>query len=129
MPLQAAAVFPSPADDPFTQPLSEVQSAVNINYYSAYVAAQEAVKSFKALSSNVKKTFIFTGNALNVAPIPGLLAFGAAKTASAHMIANAARVYPGSAGYRYVRSSLSFLFLYLAFFRICNRWCDDVLSS
>jgi len=90
----------SPKNDPFAQDLSEIQSTMAINFDSAYVAAQEAVKSFRNLPSDLKKTFIFTGNILNVGIIPGMLGFGAAKAASAHMIANAATAYADK-GYRF----------------------------
>lgn len=73
---------------------------MDINFLSVYAAAQEAVKSFKALPADVKKTFIFTGNRMNNGPILGMLAAGAGKAASAHMMDNAARAYTSS-GYRY----------------------------
>ena len=83
----------SPADDPFAQPVSEIQSMLDVNFLSAYAAAQEAVSSFKTLPADTPKTFIFTGNKLNLITIPGMLGFGSAKATSAHMISNAATAY------------------------------------
>lgn len=57
-----------------------------INTTSAYVAAREAMISFKALPSGSPKTFIYTGNVLNEGPVGGFLTLGMGKIASAHMV-------------------------------------------
>lgn len=72
---------------------------MNINTFSALVAAKEAVKSFQALPKDASRTFIFTGNITNIQPIPALLSQGMGKSATAHMIQTAASVY-ADRGYR-----------------------------
>lgn len=57
-----------------------------INTTSAFIAAQEAMTSFRALPLAMPKTFIYTGNILNEGPLPGFLTLGMGKVASAHMI-------------------------------------------
>lgn len=66
---------------------------LDVNFFSAYVAAHEAVKGFATLQDSTKKTFIFTGNKLNLIPIPQVLGFGTSKSASAHMMMSAAAAY------------------------------------
>ena len=97
--LPASAFKFAPKDDPLAQPFSEVQPTLVVNLESAYYAAQEAVKSFKALPGESKKTFIYTGNILNISPLPGLLAPALGKSAAAALIANAAVAY-GEKGYQ-----------------------------
>lgn len=72
-----------------------MMSSMNVNFNSAYVAAQNAVKYFRTLPAgdDVKKTFMYTGNATNLLVIPGMMSAGAGKSAAAHMMASAAVAY------------------------------------
>ena len=68
---------------------------------SAYLAAQESLRSFKTLPQPCLKTFIFTGNALNQIAIPGVMPYAFGKVAAAMLIEYAANAY-GRDGYRFV---------------------------
>jgi hypothetical protein len=57
-----------------------------VNTTSVYAAAQEAVAGFNTLPASTLKTFIFTGNRLNIEPMPILLNMGVGKNATAHLI-------------------------------------------
>jgi hypothetical protein len=70
-----------------------LKKALDLDILSSYVAAQEAVKSWKELPTSIHPTFIYTGNCTNVAPIPGLLALSVGKSGSAAFIAIAAAAY------------------------------------
>ncbi|RDW63058.1 uncharacterized protein DSM5745_10169 [Aspergillus mulundensis] len=95
-PAEGAGVLSISADD-FVRDL-------NVNTVSAYVAAQKAVEGWEALSAEegVKKTFIYTGNALNtvVAPVAGWLDLGVGKSASAYWVGAADALYREK-GYRF----------------------------
>lgn len=86
-------------DGPFELDLSTFQNDLNVNTTSAFAAIKQAVASFAALPETASRTFIYTGNAMNVAPFAGLLTLGTGKSASAHMIAAAAQGYE-SKGYK-----------------------------
>jgi hypothetical protein len=62
-----------------------------VNTVSVYAAAKHAVDGFDRLPRSTPKSFIFTGNILNISVIPKLVALGAGKTASAHIIESGAR--------------------------------------
>ncbi|KAI2466452.1 NAD(P)-binding protein [Annulohypoxylon bovei var. microspora] len=72
-------------DNPFEQSAEEFQASLNANTIGPFIAAGEAVKGFEKLGST-GGTFIFTGNILNVTVIPGMMAFGMQKGATANMI-------------------------------------------
>jgi hypothetical protein len=76
---------------------------LNVNTVSPYVAAQKAVEGWAALPGDMTKTFIYTGNPLNVqvAPMPLFLDLGVGKRASMYWIAVADKTYAAK-GYRYV---------------------------
>ncbi|KAJ4415142.1 hypothetical protein N0V82_007512 [Gnomoniopsis sp. IMI 355080] len=63
-------------------------------------AAQEAVKGFKELPETASRTFIQTGNKLNVVPAPPVLTFGMGKRAAAYMLECASIAYK-SEGFRF----------------------------
>jgi hypothetical protein len=46
--------------------LEDINTEFAVNVFSPLFAAKEAVKGFKQLSESASKTFIFTGNLLNV---------------------------------------------------------------
>ena len=97
----AGALTPSPPDDPFAISLDAFKRDMNINTTSMFVAAQQAVLGFAELPSHAAKSFFFTGNILNVAPLPSFMDAGAGKSASAHIMMAAAAAYKDR-GYKYV---------------------------
>jgi hypothetical protein len=70
-----------------------------VNAISPLFSAKEAVKGFKQLDSSASKTFILTGNMLNVIVNPPVVVFGMGKNASAHMIKGASEIY-GKQGFK-----------------------------
>ena len=74
---------------------------MTINTTSVFVAAQQAVLGFAELPDDAPRTFLYTGNILNVAPLPQFLESGAGKSASAHMMMAAAAEYKEK-GFKYV---------------------------
>ncbi|CAG8958574.1 hypothetical protein HYFRA_00009891 [Hymenoscyphus fraxineus] len=85
---------------PFSLPLSTFSSGVAISITSAFAALKYSIEGFDTLPADVKKTFIYTGNKLNVEPWPQLLDLGVGKAAGAHMVVAAQKGYGGS-GYRF----------------------------
>jgi hypothetical protein len=64
-----------------------------INVTSAFAAAQQAAFGFAQLPASASRTFIYTGNILNVTILPSFLAQGVGKSAGAHMIWAASAAY------------------------------------
>ncbi|KAK9489601.1 hypothetical protein V1508DRAFT_427551 [Lipomyces doorenjongii] len=96
----AAALHFAPANDAFSIPATVFQEDINVNVSSLYTAIQETVKGWKNLKSS-SKTFIVTGNVLNVAgAMPAMLTLGLGKAAAAHLIDGAVKSY-GSQGYKF----------------------------
>ncbi|KAL7914277.1 NAD(P)-binding protein [Trichoderma velutinum] len=84
----------------FDQPLSSVITDAHVNTFSAYAAAQQAVKGFAELPSDASKTFIYTSNKLHIMTLEPLISMGMGKSASAHMIHYLSEVYKSS-GYKF----------------------------
>ncbi|KIW87309.1 uncharacterized protein Z519_11945 [Cladophialophora bantiana CBS 173.52] len=87
-----AAMFkPDPAD-PLSlfapESIQTYHDSQSVNATSALVSLHEAVKSFRNLpaSNDASKTFIFTGNMLNLKTLKGMLNFGLGKTNTAYAI-------------------------------------------
>ena len=80
-------------DDPFSISLAEFSRDTTVNIHSAFVAAQQAVAGFAKLPSSAARTFITTGNILNVAILPRFMSQGVGKSAAAHMIWAASAAY------------------------------------
>ncbi|EXJ93386.1 hypothetical protein A1O1_01778 [Capronia coronata CBS 617.96] len=95
-----AAVHFTPADDPFAISLADFSVDTTINIYSAFVAAQQAVSGFAQLPASAARTFIYTGNVLNVAILPRFLSAGVGKSGAAHMIWVASDAYKDR-GYKF----------------------------
>ncbi|KAK9311202.1 hypothetical protein V1524DRAFT_388033 [Lipomyces starkeyi] len=96
----AAALHFAPGDDAFSIPVTAFQEDLNVNVSSLYAAIEETVNGWQNLKSS-SKTFIFTGNMLNVAgAMPALLTLGVGKAAAAHLIDGAVKSY-GSQGYKF----------------------------
>jgi NAD(P)-dependent dehydrogenase (short-subunit alcohol dehydrogenase family) len=90
-----AAALTAPKDSIFSISAESVTSDLNVNTISPYVAAQQAIISWETLPKETKKTFIYTGNILNVSviPVPMLLNLGMGKSASAFWIGVADATY------------------------------------
>ncbi|KFZ02891.1 hypothetical protein V502_11420 [Pseudogymnoascus sp. VKM F-4520 (FW-2644)] len=83
----------TPPQDPFALSLAAFNQDVTINVTSAFVAAQQATLGFAQLPASASRTFIYTGNILNVAILPRFLDQGIGKSAGAHMIWAASAAY------------------------------------
>ncbi|SPJ72226.1 uncharacterized protein FTOL_01954 [Fusarium torulosum] len=90
----------TPPDDPFALSFTDFSDDQIVNVNSFFIAAQQAVNGFAQLPSSASRTFIYTGNVLNVAMIPGFLAQGAGKSAAAYMIWTASAAYKNR-GYKF----------------------------
>ncbi|KAK9319615.1 hypothetical protein V1517DRAFT_331966 [Lipomyces orientalis] len=79
-----------------------VLSDLNVNTISPYVAAQQSIRGWETLPKETKKTFIYTGNILNVSivPLPLFLDAGMGKSASAFWIGLADAMYAAQ-GFRF----------------------------
>jgi len=97
----AALTVPPIAESLLSIPVDKVVADLNVNTVSAYAAAQQAINGWETLAADVKKTFIYTGNALNtiVSPTPMMLNLGTGKSASAYWLGSADAAYAGK-GYR-----------------------------
>ncbi|OTA70015.1 NAD(P)-binding protein [Hypoxylon sp. EC38] len=86
----AYAGITTAADKPFDIDLERFEIGLKVNTTSTYIAAREAIKGFEKLGPSglgpAGGTFIFTGNILNITAVPGFMAFGMQKSASAHLI-------------------------------------------
>ncbi|KAL4904752.1 hypothetical protein BDW74DRAFT_21507 [Aspergillus multicolor] len=98
---------PTDKDSMLSIPAGDFVRDLNVNTVSPYVAAQKAVEGWESLPSegtegDVKKTFIYTGNALNtfVAPVASWLDLGVGKSASAYWVGAADALYREK-GYRF----------------------------
>ncbi|PGG96403.1 hypothetical protein AJ79_09598 [Helicocarpus griseus UAMH5409] len=96
----ASAASFTPADDPLSLSLADLNHVTNINIFSAFVAAQHAVLGFAQLPASAARTFIYTGNITNVAIIPKFMSQGIGKSGAAHMIWAAAEAYKDR-GYKF----------------------------
>jgi NAD(P)-dependent dehydrogenase (short-subunit alcohol dehydrogenase family) len=97
----AALTPPSDPSSVLSIPVEAVTKDLNINVVSPYVAAQEALAAWEALPQDTRKTFIYTGNALNegIIPMPVMMNLGVGKAASAHWVGLADTLYQAK-GYR-----------------------------
>ncbi|KAI1472656.1 NAD(P)-binding protein [Daldinia caldariorum] len=84
----ASLTNPPDKDSPLSIPVDSVVSDLNVNTVSPYAAAQQAVKEWATLPKEARKTFIYTGNILNVSilPLPVFHNLGIGKSASAYWI-------------------------------------------
>jgi NAD(P)-dependent dehydrogenase (short-subunit alcohol dehydrogenase family) len=83
----------TPADDPFALSLADFNRDTTINIFSPFIAAQQAVAGFAELPASAARTFIYTGNVLNVAILPKFLSAGVGKSGAAHMVWAASAAY------------------------------------
>ena len=92
----AAALTNPPDTDSVLSITSEsVLLDLNVNTISPYVAAQQSIIGWETLPRETKKTFIYTGNILNliILPVPLMLDLGMGKSASAYWIGVADTTY------------------------------------
>lgn len=115
--------------DPASVELDIVTANLNVSVVSAYAALQEFVTSIRNLSKDVFKTFIYTGNSLNIVPLPIIVHTGVGKAGAANLIEGSALAYQKE-GFRCVYPILLFsvlLFsnlvrsLYLILYLLCLR--------
>ncbi|KAK8844518.1 hypothetical protein IAR55_006364 [Kwoniella newhampshirensis] len=90
----------TPAEDPFALTYSDFARDISINIHSAFVAAQQAVLGFAELEASAARTFIYTGNVLNVAILPRFISQGVGKSGAAHMIWASSTAYKDR-GYKF----------------------------
>jgi hypothetical protein len=79
--------------DPFAVPVEDWSKGININLISPYAAIQEAVAGFRELGEDVKKTFIFTGNASPHIVFPVVMNLVVGKRGVASLIEHAVQIY------------------------------------
>ncbi|KAK9772816.1 putative Fungal-specific transcription factor domain-containing protein [Seiridium cardinale] len=89
----AAAVTLNDPKNPFSISLSDFQRDFAVNTTSVFAAAQQAVLGFQELPESAARTFIYTGNCLNVSPILPLTDAGVGKSATAHLIHSASEAF------------------------------------
>lgn len=89
------------AKDPLGLDLKTFTRDLTINTTSLFVAAQQAAAVFEQLPKSASRTFIYTGNFLNKAPLVRALTLSVGKTASAHIVQIAAEGYADN-GFKYV---------------------------
>lgn len=103
-PTAAAARTLVSADDPLsTLSIKDYERDMAVSLHSALVAAQEAVRGFARFPATASRTYIYTGNKLNVMADPKVLALGIAKTGAAHFIWDCSIAYRQQ-GFKYVQS-------------------------
>jgi hypothetical protein len=81
------------AKDPLSLSVADFNRDFTINTTSVLAAAHQAVTGFQALPDTASRTFIYTGNCLNVSPMAPALSLGMGKSATAHLIASASQAY------------------------------------
>lgn len=91
--MKAASNTSSPAKDILALSIKDLERDLAINTTSVLAAAHEATVAFDDLPSTASRTFIYTGNRLNIDPIAPLLSLGIGKSATAHLIRSASEVY------------------------------------
>ncbi|EMC97066.1 hypothetical protein BAUCODRAFT_32810 [Baudoinia panamericana UAMH 10762] len=96
----AASVKPVPRDDPLQLDVSDLNNDFAVNTASVLAAAKRAIQGFAKLPSEMNKTFIYTGNLLNIEVMPALVSLGIGKSATAHLVKTAAQAY-GAQGYHF----------------------------
>ncbi|KAK9482887.1 hypothetical protein V1527DRAFT_521768 [Lipomyces starkeyi] len=102
--LYNVAAFTNPPNKESVLSISaeSVSSDLNVNTISPYVVAQQSISGWETLPKETKKTFIYTGNILNVSilPVPLFLDLGMGKSASAFWIGLADATYAAQ-GFRF----------------------------
>ena len=91
----AARSVPPVENNIFTMSHDVIAKDLNVNTLGPFVAAQQALEAWKTLPAGIKKTFIYTGNKLNVKvlPVPATITLGIGKAATAFWISLADATY------------------------------------
>jgi len=85
----AAMFSPDDKADPLTDySFEKYGDSLAVNTTSVLQALKQAVIGFRQLPAAASKTFIFTGNILNLVTMPGMATFGLTKGATAYVIRN-----------------------------------------
>ena len=87
------------ADNPLDFSVEELNQDMAVNTISVHAAAKRAMAGFDQLPAESIKAFMYTGNFLNKALMPALVTNGIGKSATAHLLAVAAKAY-GPKGYK-----------------------------
>ncbi|TAQ91473.1 hypothetical protein B7494_g164 [Chlorociboria aeruginascens] len=77
------------SQSPWLVPLADFEKNLALNTTSVYAAIHECISSWeeaKTPGNGVGKTFIYTGNRLNIEPMPLFMSMGVGKTATAQLI-------------------------------------------
>ncbi|KAF4943086.1 hypothetical protein FSARC_15057, partial [Fusarium sarcochroum] len=92
-----ARTVPPVDDDMFSLPQESLVQDININTLGPYVAAEQAIDGWKRLPEGTKMTFIYTGNKMNIQPLPmpATATLGMGKSASSYWISLADTLYKG----------------------------------
>jgi NAD(P)-dependent dehydrogenase (short-subunit alcohol dehydrogenase family) len=81
-------------EDPLSSiSIDEVNGEFAINVISPLFAVKQAVNGFRQLPNSASKTFIYTGNILNLVVKSDVLTYGMTKVAAANMIQTTAVAY------------------------------------
>jgi len=76
----------TPTPQPTSESVADFEKGIKSTVVSGYAAAKEALEGFRTLPADVRKSFIWTGNGLNVKAVPVLFNLGVGKAAAANMI-------------------------------------------
>ncbi|RSL62888.1 hypothetical protein CEP54_005489 [Fusarium duplospermum] len=97
-----AFTYPPDKDSVLSIPAESFVADLNVNTVSPYIAAQQAVAGWGTLPKESKKTFIYTGNILNVSvfPVAMTLDLGVGKSASVYWV-KAADILYKARGFRF----------------------------
>lgn len=84
----AARTVPPVEDDMFSLAQESLVGDININTLGPFTAAQQAIDGWRELPEGTKKTFIYTGNKMNIqpVPVPASATLGMGKSASSFWI-------------------------------------------
>ncbi|KAK4497608.1 hypothetical protein PRZ48_010261 [Zasmidium cellare] len=98
--LAASRTLAEPDDPLGTINTAEYTMDLTIGLHAAVAAAQAAVRGFKRLPESYSRTYIYSGNKLNVMSDPKAWTFGIARTGAAHLIWDCSLAYRAQ-GYKF----------------------------
>ncbi|EHK96923.1 putative Uncharacterized oxidoreductase T05C12.3 [Glarea lozoyensis 74030] len=90
----------TPTPQPTSESVAAFETGIKSTIVSGYAAAKYALEGFRTLPSEVSKTFIWTGNGLNVKPVPVLFNLGVGKAGAASIVQTLAAAY-GNDGFKF----------------------------
>ena len=97
----AVRSVPPIEDDMFSLSLETLVADINIHTIGPFIAAQQAVEGWKKLPEGSKTSFIYTGNKMNIQPVPmaATATLGMGKSGSSFWI-HLADILSASKGWR-----------------------------